>query len=111
MMHRPRLPRPPLKISLALARRAGEYMGDTPTRRDPMPRAHPNPVFVAVRRLRFGFLARAAAGDMSEGVCKERLCALASFAQVSGLDSEALEILEDAGALAAEGETWTLRAF
>jgi len=58
-------------------------------------------VFVAVRRLRFGYLIQTVAGAMSVAVAVERLRRLAEFAWVSGEDQEAAEILEDVEAMEA----------
>jgi len=55
----------------------------------------PKAVFTAVRRLRFGFLILAAAGEISEEFYRQRMKALASFAKVSGCEDEAGEILGD----------------
>lgn len=62
-------------------------------------------VFVAVRRLRFGYLIQTVAGAMSEAVAMEHLTRLAEFAWVSGCPEEAAEIMEDVQAMR-EDEPW-----
>jgi len=62
------------------------------------------PVFVAVRRLRFGMLIQNVAGERSNEVTRRDLIRLADFANVSGLEEEAREILSDLQAFESEGE-------
>lgn len=59
-------------------------------------------VFIAVRRLRWGFLIQAVAGNMSVRVATENLRRLADFASVSGEDREAREIMEDVSTMEEE---------